>query len=140
MGKKGKKRKSKALAKNIAIISMGIPPKAAAEKKELAVANDEDVKVADTGVISSHFERPLIPSDARKPLANRRNIVEVVNEEMNESLKVCLSECFEFDDRMIMNETYLSLFLRDTKGIDLSLSSDEALIRAAKQVFGDRVC
>ena len=93
---------------------------------------------------SPEFDRPVIPSDARKKLANRKDIIATTNEEVNESLKMCLSECFVFDERMIVNQDYLCLYLRDIKGIDLSLSSDEEwsmdiLLAAAKTVFGEQV-
>jgi len=112
----------------------GIPPSLRKKREE----RKEDA----TELSGPQFARPLIPSTARRPKnLTKKNIVDITHNEIAQRLRTYLSESFQYDARMIMDEVVLCQYLRDIAGIDLSVVGDmqwdyDTLLDATKEVFG----
>eukprot|EP01084_Bolivina_argentea_P160011 278669_1 len=104
----------------------------------------EEQKEKEADIPDAQFAKPIIPSSARRK-QTKKNIINLENEKINQSLKAYLSESFTFDEEMIINDNYLLLYLRDFAGIDLSSCDNdnkwdkELLLSCLKEVYGDKV-
>jgi len=136
----GAKSKTAALSQSLALNPLalrgGVPP--SLRKK------NEERKENNTELPGTDFDRPLIPSTARRPKeTSKRDIVSVTNDEIGQRLREYLSASFQYDPAMIMDEAVLCVHLRDIGGIDLSAMGDvkwdfETLLEAMTDVFGVR--